>query len=273
VFQVRGVSLDSREARAVLAIAPAPAKAARLTRAQLRFALRKSGRQRNIETWVERLRTAFSGEYLHQLPLVEEAMGRHTLALVVQLDAACRAADDLGDAAAEAFTEHPDAEIMNSFPGIGPLTGARVLASGDFVPALEQILGSTTRLSPATVTRLTKQWGEDHAAFQARDRPTGTSSTCGPPGGTPRSGSGRRTRAVPVLLGVGVDGTKELIALAEELRESTESWAALLRDCPRRGVRDPELFVQGRREDHRRPRAPFPPPTSTLNCRTAASPP
>ena len=46
-----------------------------------------------------------------------------------------------------------------------------------------------------------------------------------------------------VLLGVRLDGTKELIALAEGLRESTESWADLLRDCRRRGMRDPELMV------------------------------
>ncbi|MDQ1052042.1 transposase [Streptomyces sp. V4I2] len=98
-FAVRGVGLDSREARAVLAAAPDPHTAARLTRAQLRAALRRSGRQ-----------------------------GRQTLALVAQLDAACRAADDLAEAAAEAFATHPDAEILGSFPGIGPLTGARVLA-------------------------------------------------------------------------------------------------------------------------------------------------
>lgn len=127
-FAVRGVGLDSREARAVLAVAPEPHTAARLTRAQLRAALRRSGRQRNIEVWVERLRTIFTGDYLHQPPLVEQAMGRQTLALVAQLDAACRAADDLAEAAAEAFATHPDAEILGSFPGIGPLTGARVLA-------------------------------------------------------------------------------------------------------------------------------------------------
>ncbi len=46
-----------------------------------------------------------------------------------------------------------------------------------------------------------------------------------------------------VLLGVRLDGTKELIALAEGLRESTESWADLLRDCRRRGMRDPERVV------------------------------
>ncbi|MFF4803262.1 transposase [Streptomyces sp. NPDC001351] len=46
-----------------------------------------------------------------------------------------------------------------------------------------------------------------------------------------------------VPLGVRLDGTKELIALAEGLRESTESWADLLRDCRRRGMRDPELVI------------------------------
>ncbi len=44
-------------------------------------------------------------------------------------------------------------------------------------------------------------------------------------------------------MGVCPDGRKELIALAEGLRESTESWADLLRDCRRRGMRDPELVV------------------------------
>ena len=50
-----------------------------------------------------------------------------------------------------------------------PLLYLHGLSSGDFVPALEQFLGSAAGLSPATVTRLTKQWGDDHAVFQARD--------------------------------------------------------------------------------------------------------
>jgi transposase-like protein len=54
---------------------------------------------------------------------------------------------------------------------------------------------------------------------------------------------GQAHSCVLVLLGVRLDGTKELIALAEWLRESTESWADLLRDCRRRGMRDPELVV------------------------------
>jgi transposase len=126
-FQVRGIGLDSREARAILAIAPDPTSAATLTKARLRSVLRGCGRQRNIDTWADRLHAIFAAEVLHQLPLVEAAMGRQAQALVLQLDAACRAADDLAEAAAAAFAQHPDAEILTSFPGIGPLTGARVL--------------------------------------------------------------------------------------------------------------------------------------------------
>ena len=65
---------------------------------------------------------------MRQLPLVEQAMGRQALALLGQLDAACAAADDLEHAATESFNLHPDAGIITSFPGLGALTGARVLA-------------------------------------------------------------------------------------------------------------------------------------------------
>jgi transposase-like protein len=44
-----------------------------------------------------------------------------------------------------------------------------------------------------------------------------------------------------VMIGVRADGRKELVALADGYRESTESWADLLRDCKRRGMRAPVL--------------------------------
>ncbi|GAA2662322.1 hypothetical protein GCM10010307_81260 [Streptomyces vastus] len=50
-----------------------------------------------------------------------------------------------------------------------PLLYLHGLSSGDFVPALEQFLGSSAGLSPATVTRLTAQWQADHQAFGERD--------------------------------------------------------------------------------------------------------
>ncbi|MEV4335390.1 transposase [Streptomyces sp. NPDC049597] len=65
---------------------------------------------------------------MRQLPRVEEALGQQVRALVLQLDAAAQAADDLATTCAETFAEHEDAEIITSFPGLGELTGARILA-------------------------------------------------------------------------------------------------------------------------------------------------
>ncbi|MFD1313410.1 IS256 family transposase [Streptomyces kaempferi] len=124
-----------------------------------------------------------------------------------------------------------------------PLLYLHGLSSGDFVPALEQFLGSAAGLSPATVTRLTKQWGEDHAAFQDRDLSDRDFVYVWADGVHPKVRLGQAHSCVLVLLGVRVDGTKELIALAEGLRKSTESWADLLRDCGRRSMRDPEPVV------------------------------
>jgi transposase len=67
-------------------------------------------------------------EYLHQPPLVEDALGRQALGLLRQLDTACANADELATAAIEQFEAHPNAPIITSQPGLGALTGARVLA-------------------------------------------------------------------------------------------------------------------------------------------------
>jgi transposase len=116
------------EARELLKSAPTPTKAARLTRAQIQAALRRAGRKRGIEAEADRLKDIFRGDYAHQPPLVEDALGKQMLALVVQLEAACAAADDLAKAVEEAFPQHPDAEVLLSFPGLGVQLGARVLA-------------------------------------------------------------------------------------------------------------------------------------------------
>ena len=72
---------------------------------------------------------------MRQPPLVEQAMGRQALALLRCLDAACASAGDLEQAVIASFDQHPDAGIITSFPGLGSLTGARVLAeTGDDGP-------------------------------------------------------------------------------------------------------------------------------------------
>jgi transposase len=142
------------EARAILAAAPTPADAAKLTLAQLRALLRKAGRSRGIDAEAQRLRGAFRQEQMRQLPLVEQAMGRQSLALLRQLDAACQSAGDLEAAAVEAFNQHPDAGIITSFPGTGALTGARVLAEiGDDRSRFQDARGLKAYAGAAPVTR------------------------------------------------------------------------------------------------------------------------
>ncbi|MFD7609025.1 transposase [Streptomyces mirabilis] len=116
------------EARAILAIAPTPAIAAKLTKPQIRAALKRGGRQRYTEAEAKRLQEAFRAECAHQPPLVEEAMGKQMLALLRQLDAAADGAEDLAREVESSFQEHPDADLITSFPGLGTLLGARVLA-------------------------------------------------------------------------------------------------------------------------------------------------
>jgi Transposase/Transposase IS116/IS110/IS902 family len=142
------------EARVILAAAPAPADAARLTKARLAALLRKAGRQRGIEAEAARLHAVFQQEQMRQLPLVEQAMGRQALALLRQLDAACQSADDLQQAAEESFSQHPDAGIITSFPGIGALTGARVLAEiGDDRSRFQDARGLKAYAGAAPITR------------------------------------------------------------------------------------------------------------------------
>ncbi|MEU2166076.1 IS110 family transposase, partial [Streptomyces sp. NPDC019208] len=102
--------LSSREARTILAAAPTPAKAARLTHRRLQTLLKQAGRVRGIEAEADRIHEVFQRDYLHQLPQVEAALGRQTTALLRQLNTACQNADDLEEATAQAFEEHPDAE-------------------------------------------------------------------------------------------------------------------------------------------------------------------
>ena len=142
------------EARVILAAAPTPAAASALTLAQLRGLLRKAGRSRGIDAEAQRLRDAFRKEQMRQLPLVEQAMGRQAIALLGQLDAACAAADDLEQAVIESFNQHPDAGIITSFPGLGTLTGARVLAEiGDDRSRFADSKGLKAYAGAAPVTR------------------------------------------------------------------------------------------------------------------------
>jgi len=97
-----------------------------------------------------------------------------------------------------------------------PLLYLHGLSSGDFVPALEEFFGTEAGLSAATITRLTKQWQEERERFMERalsERDYVYVWVDGIHTGV-RLGSDERLCCL-VMVGARLDGTKELVALAD----------------------------------------------------------
>ena len=122
-----------------------------------------------------------------------------------------------------------------------PLLYLHGLSTGDFVPALGQFLGSSAGLSAAVITRLTEQRQAGQRAFAARDLSGAGYVYLWADGIHVNIRLEEHKLCLLVMIGVRADGRKELIALAGGYRESAESWADLLRDCARRGMRAPVL--------------------------------
>jgi transposase-like protein len=124
-----------------------------------------------------------------------------------------------------------------------PLLYLHGLSTSDFGPALTRFLGTSHGLSPATITRLTRDWQDEAAAFNKRSL-AGTDYVYVWVDGIHLKVRLEQDKVcLLVMIGVRADGTKELIALDDGHRESTESWADLLRSCKRRGMRAPVLAV------------------------------
>jgi transposase-like protein len=124
-----------------------------------------------------------------------------------------------------------------------PLLYLHGLSSQDFAPALQQFLGSSAGLSAATITRLTEQWQEEAKTFAARDLSGVDYVYVWADGIHVNVRLDEQRLCLLVLVGVRTDGRKELITLADGYRESAGSWADLLRDAARRGMRAPVLAV------------------------------
>lgn len=124
-----------------------------------------------------------------------------------------------------------------------PLLYLHGLSSLDFAPALEQFLGTGSGLSAATVTRLTTQWQDEAKSFGNRDLSQVDFVYLWVDGIHLKVRLEQEKLCLLVMIGVRADGQKELVALTDGYRESTESWAGLLRDCQRRGMRAPVLAM------------------------------
>jgi transposase-like protein len=124
-----------------------------------------------------------------------------------------------------------------------PLLYLHGLSTGDFVPALGQFLGSTAGLSAPVISKLTETWKAEQRSFADRDLSGVDYVYLWVDGIHVNIRLEEHKLCLLVLIGVRADGRKELVALADGYRESTESWADLLRDCARRGMRAPVLAM------------------------------
>jgi transposase-like protein len=124
-----------------------------------------------------------------------------------------------------------------------PLLYLHGLSSGDFVPALGQFLGTGAGLSSSVIAKLTETWKAEAAAFMTRDLSQVNYVYLWVDGIHLGIRLEEDKLCLLVMIGVRADGRKELVALADGYRESAESWADLLRDCARRGMRAPVLAI------------------------------
>src|SRR3954452_18805676 len=124
-----------------------------------------------------------------------------------------------------------------------PLLYLHGMSSGDFAPALSEFFGSAAGLSASVITRLTTQWQADQRAFAGRDLSERDYVYVWADGVHFNVRLDEDRLCCLVIVGVRTDGTKELVAIAVGYRESIESWADLMRDLKRRGMRAPVLAV------------------------------
>jgi len=156
--------LTTKTALTVLAAAPTPSAAGRLSRANLVDLLHAAGRGTR-PTDAGRLAATFAADQLRQPPLVEQAMGEAVRAIVRTLTATNDAITGLEQALAASFDLHPDAEILDSLPGLGLILGARVLSEfGDDPTRFAHAVSRRAYAGTAPITRASGR----HKAVLAR---------------------------------------------------------------------------------------------------------
>jgi transposase len=119
--------LDAPDTLELLGKAPEPARAARLTRAQVSAALKRA-RRRNIPERATAILAALRGEHLGQPEVLTAAYAATVRALLAVITTLNEQVKLLQRQVEEHFGRHPDAEIYRSQPGMGAILGARVLA-------------------------------------------------------------------------------------------------------------------------------------------------
>jgi transposase len=123
-----GTDLAHKDAVAILTKAPTPEAGKTLSISQIRAALRRGGRQRNIDRRTAEIQEALRSQQLEAPPLVADAFGTTVAATAMVVASLNEQIAQVEARMVERFEQHPDAEIILSLPGLSHVLGARVLA-------------------------------------------------------------------------------------------------------------------------------------------------
>lgn len=149
-----GTELGSADALAILAVAPTPQMARGLSRAKISSALARAGRQRNLERRAAEIQQALRAEQPETSDAVADALGAASAARVAVIVSLSQQIAELERAMALHFERHPDAEILGSLAGLGPVLGARVLGEfGDDPNRFADARGRKAYAGTAPITR------------------------------------------------------------------------------------------------------------------------
>lgn len=124
-----------------------------------------------------------------------------------------------------------------------PILYLRGLSTSDFAPALSAFFGSDAGLHASTICRLTEAWQAEHERWMKRKLNKLDYVYLWADGIHFNIRLEEDRLCCLVIVGVRPDGTKELVAIADGYRESSESWAEVLRGLKRRGLAAPEVAV------------------------------
>jgi transposase len=125
-----GEDLAHPDALAVLERAPTPGKGRALSVAAIAAALRRGGRRRYVDTKAREIRDALRSEQLAPPAALADAFGAVVSSAGAVIGEMNRQLGRLETELDSAIEGHPDAEIIRSQPGLGPILSARVL--GEF---------------------------------------------------------------------------------------------------------------------------------------------
>ena len=153
--------LDHPDALAVLDRAPTPGAGRALTRFQIKAALRRGGRQRNLDTRTEAIRQALRADQLEAPTEVVQAYAATTKAAVGVIRELNGQISSLETELADHFEQHPDADILRSVPGLGGILGARVL--GEFGDNPNRYADAKSRKNYAGTSPITVASGKRRA--------------------------------------------------------------------------------------------------------------